>query len=174
MDKNGDSVIYAPLPPASAAKGADIEQMKTGRMVQCEASQRVQRELHPDRAAQYTVVIDMSELSLSHVRPAVVRASKRIVEPDLHYPSVCKRTMLRRVPALASGLLKVALALIPKRILPSKPLINKSLLSVIDEDQIPGIFKGGTASLPVVYGGAVFPPRRHASPGKNVEQRADG
>lgn len=154
-DKSGDPVMYTTLPEPNL-DGVDIEKMKLGRLVQCESSQRVQRELNVGVAAKHTVVTDMSALSFGHLKPSIVSMSKKIVEPDFFFPAICKQIVLVSMPAVAEHILSVALKLVPSRIMRSKPIIGKSLTNFIDLNQIPEEY-GGTCKIPPVWGGAVFP-----------------
>ncbi len=155
-DKDGDPVLYATLPKSNAATGVQLEELQRGRLVQNESTCRVHRELKPGIASQHRVVINMSNLSLSHVRPSVVRSSKKIVEPDYYFPGICKAVVLIKLSGFARGALKIALKLIPSRIMRKAPLFGKPLSHFVDPEQIPVAF-GGKATDPVVIGGAVFP-----------------
>ena len=157
-DLDGDPVVYASLPPPSCATDCDVEAMRRGRLIQCELSLRVQREVNAGRGARrHTVVIDMKQLGLGHVRPKVVSVSKTIVEPDYYYPWICKKILCVNTPTLASAALRMALALIPARIMRERPMINQKLGRWIDPSQVPEAY-GGTAMEPMVLGGVVFPP----------------
>jgi hypothetical protein len=157
-DLDGDPVVYAMLSPPSCATDCDVEAMRRGRLIQCELSLRVQREVNAGLGARrHTVVIDMKQLGLGHVRPKVVSVSKTIVEPDFYYPWICKQILCVNTPTLASAALRMALTLIPARIMRERPMINQKLGRWIDPRQVPEAY-GGTAMEPMVLGGVVFPP----------------
>ena len=156
VDKDGDPVLYATLPKSGAASGVDIAEMQRGRLVQCEAAARVHRALNPGVASKHRVVVNMSNLSLGHLRPRVVRTSKSIVEPDYYFPGICKAVVLVRLPSFARRVLGMAIKLIPARILRAPPAIGKPLEQFVDKAQIPREY-GGTAQAQIIIGGAVFP-----------------
>ena len=156
VDKDGDPVLYATLPKSGAASGVDIAEMQRGRLVQCEAAARVHRALNPGVASKHRVVVNMSNLSLGHLRPRVVRTSKSIVEPDYYFPGICKAVVLVRLPSFARRVLGMAIKLIPARILRAPPAIGKPLEQFVDKSQIPREY-GGTAQAQIIIGGAVFP-----------------